>query len=213
MTFATAHRSGLEPSYGPAAPARPIRRGAAVSRARAVRRIRIRSIGLMRGSPVCVVLLNGVAAAGHAGTQRALIVLLLRADLLRVRLLLGLPLTDLLVLPHGAEHRAGGGADRRALARVAADGAADGADRGPPCRPASSTRGWRRRGRRSVRGRGGRVEPRLLHCPHVAVRPVLLLLLLALSLLRVVVGLRRSGRGNEAGGENDHKRNTQDTMS
>src|SRR5215468_7804932 len=123
MTFATAHRSGLEPSYGPAAPARPIRRGAAVSRARAARRIRIRSIALMRGSPVCVVLLNGVAAAGHAGAERALIVLLLRADLLRIRLLLGLRLTDLVVASHGAKYRTGGGADGRALPRIAADGA------------------------------------------------------------------------------------------
>src|SRR4030095_1148026 len=125
--------------------------------------------------------------------------------------LLGLRLTDLVVPPHGPEHRAGGRADRRPLARVASDGAPDGTDRGASSGAPSRTRSRRRRRRGG--GRRGRVEAGLLHRPYVTVRPVLLLLLLALPLLRIVVGLRRGGRGDEAGGEDDRDGKTAGSMS
>jgi hypothetical protein len=63
--------------------------------------------------------------------------------------------------------------------------------------------GRRRSRRRGGCGRRGRIEAGLLHRPHVAVRAVLLLLLLALPFLGIEVWLRRRGRGDEAGGEHN----------
>src|SRR5215510_12309300 len=73
--------------------------------------------------------LHGVAAPLQTRGVRAVVVSLLLAGL---RLLLrhrGLILPVLLVAPHRAEHRAGPGAYRGALPRVAADRAADRAHR------------------------------------------------------------------------------------
>src|ERR1700682_6217838 len=140
-----------------------------------------------------------VAAAGHAGPERALVigaslghgVLLLRHVHLLLLLLLLLHLLLLLPVPHSphtAEQGTHAGTDGRALARVAADGATDRpqgrAAEGPTAQPALGSlrcrgihRGWRRLRHWGVR----RVEACLLDGPAVALTLVGLLLLEGLA--------------------------------
>src|SRR5215470_7309118 len=156
---------------------------------------------------------DGVAASRHAGAERAVVVgasLRHRALLPRhVRLLLLLLLPHLLLLllletstAHQAEQSAHGGADGRALARIAADGPAHRAER-PTAQPALEGAAakrrllWRRvagRGRRHGHARIRGIETRLLHGPSIALALVRLLLLRRLAARRIDVGLRRIHR-------------------
>src|SRR6185295_13584011 len=127
-------------------------------------------------------LVDGVAASLHARGDRTVVVGLLPGLLLLLRRDLRLVVAVLLIAPHGPEDRAGRGADRRALAGIAADRAADGANR-RAARCALhrlATRGWR-----WWRGRGRSRAARLLHGPPVAFGRILLLLLRTLPALRI----------------------------
>src|SRR5215467_14638907 len=126
-----------------------------------------------------------------------------------VRLLLLLLLLHLLLLllletgaAHQAEQPAHGGANGRALTRIAADGPAHCAER-PTTEPALEGAAgerpllWRRvagRGRRHGHARIRGIETRLLHGPSIALALVRLLLLRRLASRRIDVGLRRVHR-------------------
>src|SRR5262245_46180887 len=145
--------------------------------------------------------LHGVAAPLQTRGVRAVVVGLLLAGL---RLLLrhrGLILPVLLVAPHGAEHRAGPGADRGALPRVAADRAADRAHPGAARGPADRAAARRRRRRRGLGGR--RVIAALLQRPAVTLGLVLLLLLLALTFLWIRVDLLAARRARQEATDED----------
>src|SRR5688572_16893433 len=126
--------------------------------------------------------LHLVAAAAHARRIGALVAL----DVAGLLVLAGrgarggLPVVR--VLPHEPRRRADAGADRRPLARVAADRAADGAHGRPARAPANrAARGRRRRRRRHRRPR--RIDAGLARGPVVALVLVLAEALLALALL------------------------------
>src|SRR5262245_17902616 len=157
--------------------------------------------------------LHGVAAPLETGGVRAIVVGLLLASL---RLLLGnrrLILPVLLVAAHRPEDRAGRSPCRRALSGIAADRAANGADRGAPGCPANRAAARRRRRRWGLGG--SRVVPALLQRPPVTLGLVLLLLLLALTLLGVRIDLlaarraRRKDTGEHGDGHHDVKARSQ----
>src|SRR5262245_58632623 len=145
--------------------------------------------------------LHGVAAPLQTRGVRAVVVGLLLAGL---RLLLrhcGLILPVLLVAPHRTEHRAGPGAYRGALPRVAADRAADRAHRRAAGGPADRAPAGRRRGRRGLGRR--RVIAALLQRPAVTLGLVLLLLLLALTFLWIRVDLLAARRARQEAADED----------
>src|SRR6266436_504422 len=99
-------------------------------------------------------------------------------------LLLRLLLLHLVPPAHAAHHGAGRRTDGRALAGVAPDGTADGADRRASSGAAKRAGRGRRRLRRHLL-RHARVDAGLLGRPRLALRLILRLLLGALALLRI----------------------------
>src|SRR4029453_18257460 len=118
--------------------------------------------------------------------------------LLLLRLLVGGRYLSIVLVPpyhaRGGSHRR---ADGRALARVTPDGAAPRAHGGAAPRPTHHGAVARSRGRGCGGGGLGRVEPRLLGGPLMALELVLLKLLLALT-LRIHVHFAKAGAREDA---------------